>query len=58
MSDILHLVLALLIILGICGVIIGLIILAVPFVSHYAEAYWDWANYRLNGREDTKNERG
>lgn len=57
MPDILHLMLALLIILGVCGVIIGLIILAVPFVCHYVESYWGWADGLLNGREDAKNER-
>ena len=57
MSDILQYALTLLIILGVCGVILGLMILVIPFVSHYAGAYWDWANDRFNKREDSKNER-
>lgn len=57
MSDIFQFVLSLFIILGVCGVILGLMILVIPFVAPYVEAYWDWANDRFNKREDSKNER-
>ncbi|MCK6083038.1 hypothetical protein KZX32_05970 [Corynebacterium kefirresidentii] len=57
MPDIFQWVLELLIVLGVSGAIIGLIILAVPFVCHYVESYWGWADGLLNGREDAKNER-
>lgn len=57
MSDIFQYVLSLLIVLGVSGAIIGLIILAVPFVSRYAGVYWDWADDRLKTREGAKNER-
>lgn len=55
MPDIFQWVLELLIILGVSGAIIGLIILVIPFVAPYVESYWDWADDRLNGREDSKN---
>lgn len=58
MPDILQCVLSVLSIIGVCGVIIALIILAEPFVTHYAELYWAWAYERINGREESKNERG
>lgn len=57
MSDIFQWVLSLLIVLGVSGAIIGLIILAVPFVSHCAGVYWDWADDRFKAREGAKNER-
>lgn len=56
MSDIFQYALTLLIILGVCGVILGLMILVIPFVAPYVESYWDWADARLNRREDFKNE--
>lgn len=57
MSDIFQYVLALLIVLGVSGAIIGLIILVIPFVAPYVESYWDWADDRIKAREDAKNER-
>lgn len=57
MPDILQCVLSVLSIIGVCGEIIALIILAEPFVTHYAELYWAWAYERVNGREESKNER-
>lgn len=57
MPDILQCVLSVLSIIGVSGAIIGLIILAIPFVSPYVESYWDWADDRLKAREDAKNER-
>ena len=57
MSDFFQWVLSLLIVLGVSGAIIALIILAEPFVTHYAELYWAWAYERVNGREDSKNVR-
>lgn len=57
MSDIFQYVLALLIVLGVSGAIIGLMILVIPFVAPYVESYWDWANDRFKAREDAKNER-
>jgi len=57
MPDIFQWVLELLIVLGVSGAIIGLIILAIPFVAPYVESYWDWADDRLKAREDAKNER-
>lgn len=57
MSDIFQFVLSLFIVLGVCGVILGLMILVIPFVSPYVESYWDWADDRLKAREDAKNER-
>lgn len=57
MSEIFQWLLELLIILGVCGAIIGLMILVIPFVCHYVESYWAWADERLKAREDAKNER-
>lgn len=57
MSDIFQYALSLLIILGVSGAILGLMILVIPFVAPYVESYWDWADDRLNRREDSKNER-
>lgn len=57
MPDILQCVLSVLSIIGVSGAIIALIILAEPFVTHYAELYWAWAYERVNGREESKNER-
>lgn len=57
MSDFFQGVLSVLIILGVSGVILGLMILVIPFVAPYVEAYWDWADDRLKAREDAKNER-
>lgn len=57
MPDIFQWVLSLLIILGVCGVILGLMILVIPFVAPYVGSYWDWADDRLKAREDAKNER-